>query len=153
MTDDTIDTTTAPATSPPIVPAAPTPSVVEREPTAFDTKPAEPVAEPVTAKTKLRAFEDATFGKDAGRINGEVERGVGSPFARMTPEQKKQHAALERLVVAEQKLADASAELSKAEAAHEAAVKEAAASEQAVADQKAADEPVKPQPEPALAEH
>ena len=107
----------------------------------------EPVSDPVTAKTKLRTFEDEAFGKDVGRINGEVERGVGSPFARMTPEQKKQHAALERLVVAEQKLADASQELSKAESAHAAAVKEAEASEQA------ADEPVKPQPEPVLAEH
>jgi hypothetical protein len=78
---------------------------------------------PETAKTRLRAFEDATFGLDASRINGEVERGIGSPFARMTHEQKAHHAALEHLVKAEQAMADASAALAAAQARHDAAVK------------------------------
>jgi hypothetical protein len=97
--------------------------------------PPEAESAPVTAKTKLRAFEDETFGKEAGRINGHVERGVGSPYARMTDAQKRQYAALERMVEAEKKLADASADLAKAESEHEAAVKRVDVS------QKAASEP------------
>lgn len=76
-----------------------------------------------TAKAKLRAFEDETFGADAPRINGEVERGIGSPYARMTAAQKAHHAALEHLVKAEQAMADASAALAAAQAKHEAAAK------------------------------
>lgn len=87
--------------------------------------------EPVAAKARLRAFEDDVLGKDAGRINGEVERGVGSPFAAMTPQQKAHHAALEQLVAAENGMADASAKLASAEAAHAAAAKTAEAAEAA----------------------
>lgn len=88
-------------------------------------------AQPETAKTKLRSFEDDVLGKDAGRINGEVERGVGSPFANMTPHQSAHHAALERLVAAEKGMADASAKLAEAEAAHEAAANRATAAAKA----------------------
>jgi hypothetical protein len=115
-------------------------SAAQAAPVAKPAKPPAPVPEPVvsdepvTAKAKLRAFEDDVFGKDAGRINGEVERGVGSPFAKMTGEQRRQHQALERLVVAEKKLADASAELSAAEVAHDAATREVEASEAVVDD-------------------
>lgn len=84
-------------------------------------KPAETA--PVTAAAKLRAFEDKTFGKDAPRINGELERGVGSPYSRMTVEQKAHHASLENLVKAEKAVADASHELADAQMKHDAAVK------------------------------
>ena len=84
--------------------------------------PATPTA-PVTAADKLREFEDKTFGKDAPRISGELERGVGSPYSRMTPHQKRHYESLEHLVKAEKKVADASAELETAKAKHEVAVK------------------------------
>lgn len=81
----------------------------------------EPVA-PLTAKQRLRAFEDEVLGEKAVRISGHIERGSGSHFqTKMTDEQRAHHAALERLVEAEQKLADASAALAGAEAARRAA--------------------------------
>lgn len=85
----------------------------------------------VTAKTKLRAFEDDVFGKDAPRIDGAVERGVGSPYARMTDHQKAHYAALEKLVAAEKAHADAEAALAAAEAAHDVAEAAAVAAEKA----------------------
>ena len=85
------------------------------------TKPAETA--PVTAASKLRAFEDKTFGKDCPRINGEVERGVGSPYSRMTVPQKAHYASLEHLVKCEKAVADASADLEAAKLKHDAAVK------------------------------
>jgi len=109
-------------------------SIVEQKPLSFGADPA-PVDIPVdTAKTRLRAFEDATFGRDAPRIAGEVERGVGSPFARMNPVQKAHHAALEQMVIAEQRHADAVAALESAKVAHDLAVKRAQAAEQVVAE-------------------
>ena len=78
---------------------------------------------PVTAADKLREFEDKTFGKDAPRINGELERGVGSPYSRMTSHQKRHYESLEHLVKAEKKVADASAEFDTAKTKHDAAVK------------------------------
>lgn len=95
---------------------------------------AEPEPAPVTAKTKLRAFEDDVFGEKVGRINGDIERGIGSPYAAMTPHQQAHYAALEKLVAAEKGMADASATLAAAEAAHAAAAKTAADAEQASAD-------------------
>ena len=87
-----------------------------------------------SASTKLRAFEDTVFGKDAPRINGVVERGVGSPYSKMTDHQKVHYAALERLVAAEKTVADATAAHAKAHADHEAAAKAALAAEQAAAE-------------------
>lgn len=105
--------------------AAPTPAPVAAKTTAA-------AKAPVTAKDKLRAFEDKIFGKDAPRINGELEHGVGSPWANMTPAQKRHHHALERMVEAEQKVAEASAALAHAEADHDVAVKSAEAAASAV---------------------
>lgn len=85
-----------------------------------DTKPAR-----TTAAMRLRAFEDGRLGKDAVRIDGMVERGVGSPFARMSDDDKRKHAAIERFVEAEQKLDDARDALVAAEQAHQAAEAEA----------------------------
>jgi hypothetical protein len=85
--------------------------------------PIEPM--PAGAAARIRAFEDEHFGKDAVRIDGKIERGSGSPFASMSDEDRKKYEALERLVVAEQKLADAHAALIASDAAHEAAEAEA----------------------------
>lgn len=87
--------------------------------------------DPVPAADRLRAFEDDVFGKTAPRINGAVERGVGSPFAEMTPHQAAHYAALEKLVAAEKTMADASGALAAAQAAHDAAAKTAADAEMA----------------------
>lgn len=81
-----------------------------------------PTADPVTARQKLRAFEDEHFGKDAVRVNGEIERGHGSPFADMDQHEHRQYAALELLIAAEQRLADSTTALAVAEAEHEAAL-------------------------------
>lgn len=81
---------------------------------------AAPVAGPNSAE-RMRAFEDEVFGKRAVRINGQIERGVGSPYAAMTDERKAQYAALEALVAAEQKLNDATAAVGAAEAERVAA--------------------------------
>lgn len=75
-----------------------------------------------TAAARQRAFEDAVFGKDAVRVGGRIERGHGSPFAKMTEEQRRQYDAIEALVAAEQKLADAHSALIQAEEDHKAAV-------------------------------
>jgi hypothetical protein len=93
----------------------------------------EPVVEsehtPATAR--LRAFEDEHFGPDAVRIGGEIERGSGSPFAALNDKERAHYAALEKLVVAEQKRSDSAAAVAQAEADHAAAM---AAVEQAEAD-------------------
>jgi len=73
------------------------------------------------AKDRVRSFEDETFGKDAVRINGELEQGIGSPFAKMDAGQKAKYAALQALVGAEQRLSDARAALVTAEAEFETA--------------------------------
>lgn len=100
-----------------------------------------------TAAAKLRAFEDDVFGKDASRINGDVERGVGSPFAKMTDVQRAHHTALENLVKAEKAVADAGAAHAKAHADHELAEKKATAAALAAGITK--DEPVIELPAPA----
>lgn len=82
--------------------------------TAFST---EHVA--LTAAERLRFFEDETLGHDAVRINGRVERGSGSWFqTKLTPEQRAHHAALEKLIETEQRVAAAKAALAQAEVAH-----------------------------------
>lgn len=93
----------------------------------LDTAPLNPhgsadLPEPVPAAARIRAFEDEHLGKDAVRINDRIERGSGSPFAALSPEHKRQYAALEKLVVAEQKLADAHAALIQADVEHDAAL-------------------------------
>ena len=87
-----------------------------------------------SASAKMRAFEDTVFGKDAPRINGSVERGIGSPYSKMTDHQKIHYAALERLVEAEKAVADATAAHAKAHADHQAAAKAAQNAEQAAAE-------------------
>lgn len=81
------------------------------------------------AATRLRSFEDVNFGKDCTRINGTVERGVGSRFKAMSPEKSAEYAALEALVKAEQAVADASAATEKAKADHDAALARLAAAQ------------------------
>lgn len=72
-------------------------------------------AETTSAADRLRAFEDEKIGPDVVRINGQIERGSGSPFQSLSDEDKATYAALERLIVAEQKLSDANAALAVAE--------------------------------------
>lgn len=97
---------------------------------SIDAKPAEKAGS--TGAEKLRAFEDRHLGKNAVRINGEVERGHGSAFALKmleSPELRREHAAIERLIDAEKHLAEAEGAVSTAKTAHEsakAAVAEAA---------------------------
>jgi hypothetical protein len=74
-----------------------------------------------SAAARLKAFEDEHLGVDAVRINGQIERGVGSQFAKMSDAERAQHAALENLVAAEAKLIDAHTALMKADADCEAA--------------------------------
>lgn len=78
-------------------------------------------SEPAAAQ-RLREFEDEHLGADAVRIRGQVERGHGSLFQRLSPEHQKAHAAIEKTVATEQKLADAHAALLTAEAEHNAAL-------------------------------
>lgn len=88
-------------------------------------------AEGPNSADRMRAFEDEVFGKDAVRIEGKIERGVGSPYAGMTDERKAQYAALEALVAAEQKLADATGAAAQAEADRVAAEERLAACDKA----------------------
>lgn len=83
--------------------------------------PAPEPADDASAAARLQAFEDEHLGVDAVRINGQIERGVGSPFAKMSDAERAQHTALENLVAAEAKLADAHGALMKADADCEAA--------------------------------
>lgn len=107
--------------------------------TTLTTKLTGGPAEPDTAAKKLRAFEDKHLGRKAVRNKeGVVEKGYGSPFKAMTPEQHAEHAALEKLVEAEAKVDAANAELSAAKVAHEAA-KQAAVDAAKVSDAAAAE--------------
>lgn len=96
-----------------------------------ETDPIEPAAaetiieEKTPAAERLRAFEDEHLGAEAPRIEGKVERGHGSPFSRMSDEDKAKYDALEKLVAAEAKLTAAREALALAE--EEYAVVEAAA--------------------------
>lgn len=86
---------------------------------------------------RIRAFEDEVFGRRAVRMNGQIERGVGSPYSQMTDERKAQYAALEDIVAAEQRLNDATAAAAVAEADRVAAEERLAMCEK-VAQEKAA---------------
>lgn len=81
-----------------------------------------PDAEPQPAAARLRAFEDKTIGPDAPRVNGALERGVGSLFSRMKADDKAMHARLSKLVETEAKLSDATAAVTAAQQAHDAAL-------------------------------
>jgi hypothetical protein len=87
--------------------------------------PAEIEPDHVPATERLRAFEDEHLGEDVMRIGGRIERGSGSPYQNpkvMSPELRRQHAALEHLIVSEQHLANAHTKLLQAEADHETAL-------------------------------
>lgn len=84
-----------------------------------------------TAAAALRDFEDTNFGRDATRINGSVERGIGSRFQSMSPGKRAEYNALEALVKAEQDIADSSAKLDKARKDHAAALEKLAAAQKA----------------------
>jgi len=92
-----------------------------------------PDGAPMSAKDTLRAYEDEVLGVRAGRINGEVERGHGSPWAALSPELRARHAALERLVVCEKAVQDADVALLKAQSEHDAATRMVDAATKAVA--------------------
>lgn len=105
----------------------------EHDPLPFPDKQIDPPAheppaveaEPTGAVERLRAFEDEHLGKDAVRLHGRVERGSGSRYQNpkvMTPELRRQHAALDHLVTSEQHLAEAHTKLLQAEADHETAL-------------------------------
>jgi hypothetical protein len=79
-------------------------------------------SEPGSAAQRLRDFEDEHLGEDAPRFGGKLEKGHGSLFQRMSPEQQKAHAAIEKSAETEQKVADARAALAVAESEHNAAL-------------------------------
>jgi hypothetical protein len=132
-------------------PPAPAPEFKKPDaPSAFASKPATDIKpDPTTAVARLRAFEDKHLGRKAIRSkDGHVERGYGSPFKAMTPEQHAEHAALEKLVEAEAKVDHANAKLSAAktelETAKVAAVEAGKVSEAAAVEaKKVADEEAK----------
>lgn len=76
----------------------------------------------VPAAERLRAFEDQHLGKDVVRLHGHVEKGFGSKFKNMPERHHRHYAALEKLVHAEQHLADAHSALIAAEESHQAAL-------------------------------
>lgn len=94
---------------------------------------ADEAAEKLSSAELLRAFEDDKLGADAVRINGQIERGHGSKFRDLTEQDQAHHAALEKLVDAEQKLVDATTAHQLAEEAYEAAVAAVEAFENPVA--------------------
>lgn len=84
-----------------------------------------PESEPTGAVERLRSFEDKYVGKKAVRVGGRIERGFGSPYQNptvLTPELRRQHAAIEHLVESEKHLAEAHTKLLQAEVDHEAAL-------------------------------
>lgn len=77
---------------------------------------------PATAAERLFAFEVQHFGADAVRIREQIEKGSGSPIQLAKPEVRAQHAALEKLIEAEAKLAAAHTALIQADTDYEAAL-------------------------------
>jgi hypothetical protein len=71
---------------------------------------------------RRRAFEDNYLGKDAVRINGQVERGVGSPYSRLSEHRKREYDALERAEMAELRLAEVRASAMAIEAEYNDAI-------------------------------
>lgn len=78
--------------------------------------------EPLSAAQRLRAFEDSEIGENAVRINGNIERGYGSRFKAMPEDKQRIYAALERLIVTEQELAEAETKYLQAGVDHDAAL-------------------------------
>lgn len=76
----------------------------------------------VTAHERLKAFEDKHLA-NAPRINGHIEKGIGSHFSRMTDEHKAHHDALTELVEAEKAHVEAGRAEAAAHARLEAAIK------------------------------
>lgn len=85
-----------------------------------DPVPLAALNEPMSPRERLRAFEDEKLGADCVRMNDAIEKGIGSMFQRLSEEDRAKHAALERLIVAHDKLDVAAAALGEAEmeAAH-----------------------------------
>lgn len=79
-------------------------------------------AEPASAAQRMRAFEDEHLGAEAPRIDGKIERGHGSLFSRLSPDQRARHAKIEHLAHAEDKVAQAAEKLSEAQVGHAQAV-------------------------------
>jgi hypothetical protein len=106
----------------------------ERSSMPAENQPERKSAPATDTAARLRAFEDEVFGKRAVRINGQIERGVGSPYADMSDERKAQYAALEALVAAEQRLNDATGAAAQAEADRAVAEENLARCEKAAGD-------------------
>lgn len=83
------------------------------------TDPASPTetTEGNSAAERFAALEEKLFQGRAARVNGQIERGHGSLFRRLSEDEQRRYLALEAEVVAEKKVADARAALSLAEAA------------------------------------
>lgn len=75
-------------------------------------------SEPASAEQRLRAFEDEHLGEDAPRHAGQVEKGHGSLFQRLSPEHRKAHGLIEKTAETEHKLNEARGKLAQAEADH-----------------------------------
>ena len=71
--------------------------------------------EPTPARDRMRAFEDEHLGEDVPRIEGQVERGVGSTYHKLSDARKRHYEAIEAMIVAEDAVADARAKLAVAE--------------------------------------
>jgi hypothetical protein len=74
-----------------------------------------------SAAEQLAQLEDKLFGDRCGRVDGKIERGSGSLFQRLSPEDKATYEALEAQVEAEVQLAAAQAQVSAAQVAVKAA--------------------------------
>jgi hypothetical protein len=69
----------------------------------------------VSAAAQLRQAEDEWLGKDVERVNGQIERGHGSLYQKLTPQQKAYLAALEEQIKVEDLCATARSALAVAE--------------------------------------
>lgn len=77
------------------------PPPVEFESQTDESEIADAEVTEIPTHERLRRFEDAVLGEKAPRVNGHVEKGIGSPFSRMKDEHKKHHDALLELMEAE----------------------------------------------------
>ena len=76
-----------------------------------------------STEERLRAFEDKVLGAGTPRHQDKVERGHGSPFAKLDDQHKAHHAALESLIEAERAHTEATASEDAAHKKLEAAIK------------------------------
>ncbi len=81
---------------------------------------------------RLRAFEDNALGEDHSRHNDAPEKGIGSPFSRLSDAHKAHHAALVAVVEAEKEHQIASGAADVAHAKLEAAINRAAETEKEI---------------------